>query len=107
MQITNKRSFEISRRKLGFEGPTNIFLKRAFKSLIRLCLWVRVNTRATAWLRTTGVSSSAADECNDEQQVIIFNSSSVDLTLTRCSSPRRVSAVDAAELSILIPISAM
>ena len=25
-------------RKLGFEGPTDLFLKRASKSLIRLCL---------------------------------------------------------------------
>jgi len=25
------------RRKLGFEGPTNLFLKRVSKSLIRLC----------------------------------------------------------------------
>jgi len=26
------------RHKLGFEGPTDLFLKRASKSLIRLCL---------------------------------------------------------------------
>jgi len=32
----NKRSSEIFRHKLGFEGPTNLFLKQASKSLIRL-----------------------------------------------------------------------
>jgi len=29
---------EMFRRKLGFERPTNLSLKRASKSLIRLCL---------------------------------------------------------------------
>jgi len=33
----------MSRRKLGFDGPTNLFLKRASKSLIRL--WRRQGDR--------------------------------------------------------------
>jgi len=35
--MTKKRSSEIFRRKLGFEGPANLFMKGASKSLIRLC----------------------------------------------------------------------
>ena len=38
--MTKKGSLEIFRRNLGFEGPTNLFLKRVSKSLIRLCMWV-------------------------------------------------------------------
>ena len=33
--LTKKRSSEIFCRKLGFQGPTNLFLKWASKSLIR------------------------------------------------------------------------
>jgi len=38
LKITNKWSFEISRRKFGFEGPTDLFLKQTSKNLTRLCL---------------------------------------------------------------------
>jgi len=38
--VTKKGHPEIFRRKLGFEGPTNLFLKRASKSLIRPCVYL-------------------------------------------------------------------
>jgi len=37
---------KISRRKLVFEGPTNLFLKRAYKGLIRL--WLE-NAKISYW----------------------------------------------------------
>src|SRR6218665_2339558 len=43
-----KKSSEICHRKLGFEGPTNLFLKQASKSLIQLCMCLHISHMAAA-----------------------------------------------------------
>jgi len=50
--MTRKRSSEICRRKFGFEGPSNLFLKRASKSLFRLCPYYRLKwATVTPWVK--------------------------------------------------------